>query len=70
MADKALCNRCGRYVDLVYSSNVGSVLSFQRNVSVSVIAACSVCGTVLYSGTEGIRLTSQQTWVDYQVEEK
>jgi len=70
MADRALCNRCGRYVDLVFNSEAKPMFSYRRDVSVSVIATCSVCGTVLYSGVQGMTLQSQQTYMDYQVEEK
>ena len=70
MADRSLCNRCGKYVDLIYNSNATPMQSYRRDVSVCVVATCSVCGTVLYSGTQGMTLQSQQTYMDYQVEEK
>ena len=72
MADRALCNRCGRYVDLVYGSYQGpvSTLLYKRNVSVTVEAKCADCGTVLYATTEIITLHSRQPFMDYQVEEK
>ena len=71
MADRALCNSCGKYVDLVYSSsNTTPLLSHRRDISVTVEARCVTCGTVLYAGTQAMTLNSQQGWMDYQVEEK
>ena len=72
MADKALCNRCGRYVDLVYSSYDTPIprLLYKMNVSVTVEAKCANCGNVLYATTEIVTLKSQQPFMDYQVEEK
>jgi len=72
MADRALCNSCGKYVDLVYSSHDAPIptLLYKRNVSVTVEAKCADCGTVLYATTQVMTLQSQQAFRDYQVEEK